>query len=91
MVSECTGKTLFLSIGKMFTMSILGLYFCKGPFLMFSNYLLFPWDTKVNYFTSMLPGKASRKLFVSFSSSFVLMGIYLIQLGGQGPLRSVYK
>lgn len=56
---------------------------------MFSNDPLFPQDTKVNYFTSMLPGKASRKLFVSFSSSFVLMGIYLIQLGGRGPLRSI--
>lgn len=56
---------------------------------MFSNDPLFPQDTEVNYFTSMLPGKASRKLFVSFSSSSVLMGIYLIQLGGRGPLRSI--
>ena len=89
MVSKCTRKTPFLSMGKMFTISLLGLYFCKGLFLMFSDYPLFPQDTKGNYFTSMLPGKASRKLFVSFSSSFVPTRIYLIQLGGQGPLRSV--
>lgn len=57
---------------------------------MFSNNTLLSRDTKEeNYSTSVLPGKASRKLFVSFSSSFVLMGIYLIQLGGRGLLRSI--
>lgn len=43
----------------------------------------------MKYFTSALPGKASRKLFVSFfSPSFVLMGIYSMQPGGRGLLRS---
>lgn len=42
----------------------------------------------MKYFASALPGKASRKLFVSLFSSFVLMGIYLMQLGGRGLLGS---
>lgn len=73
MVSEGARKTPLLSTGT-FTVSLSGLQLLKASFLMFSNYPLFPQDTKVNYFTSVLPGKASRKLFVSFSSSFVLRG-----------------
>lgn len=74
MVSEYTGKIPLFSTAKLFILSLLELYFSKDWFLMFSNHPLFPQDTEVNYFTSMLPGKASRKPFVSLSSPFVLRG-----------------